>query len=45
VQTRFREIGTKLGSQVAARHLDEINTAKKKYDEGVAAQQNSPKQK
>jgi Uncharacterized protein conserved in bacteria (DUF2059) len=45
VQTRFREIGTKLGSQVAARHLDEINTAKKTYDEGVAAQQNSQKQK
>ncbi len=44
-QATFPAVGRKLGQEVAARHMDEIQAAKKKYEEGIAAQQNSTKQK
>jgi hypothetical protein len=42
----FSAIGGKLGQEVAARHIDEIKAAKKKYEDDIAAKQNrSNKQK
>jgi hypothetical protein len=37
-QAHFREIGKKLGEEVAERHMDEILSAKKKYEDKIAAQ-------
>jgi len=42
-QTIFPELGRKIGEEVARRHLDEIIAAKKKYDDDIAAKQNSSK--
>lgn len=42
-QKRFREMGQQLGLEVAMRHKDEIAAAQKKYEEEIAARQNSSK--
>jgi hypothetical protein len=42
-QTKFRDIGRKLGEEVGLRHADEIVAAKKKYDDEIIAKQNSSK--
>jgi hypothetical protein len=40
-QTIFPELGRKIGEEVAKRHIDEILAAKKKYDDDIAAKQDS----
>ena len=44
-QATFPAVGRKLGQEVAARHMEEIQAAKKKYEDGMAAPQSSPKPK
>jgi hypothetical protein len=38
-QIAFRAIGQRIGEQVGKRHIEEINAAKKKYEDGLAARQ------
>ena len=40
-QATFPAVGRKLGQEVAARHMAEIEAAKKKYEDDIAAQKNS----
>lgn len=40
-QATFPAVGRKLGQEVAARHMDEIQAAKKKYEDDIAARKNS----
>jgi hypothetical protein len=40
-QATFPNVGRRLGQEVAARHMEEITAAKKKYEDDIATRKNA----